>query len=1141
MRRFLIAFLFLLAPILGISQVPSTTYVGTVRDLTGAVVTSGRITFTLNAPSGGSIPGIGSFVATTVSCLINATGNPVASSDGVSPCVIADNVALTPTGTSYTMCRQPYNITPGSCVVTFANGGTADVSNIIPTPATMPNYGFPSSGPIGPSGPPNSLAIGTVIGGSSAAASIIGSAPSQILNLTLPQGATGPIGPIGPIGPVGAAGAANWRGNWTATTAYAVNDAFTQATIGYIVVTAYTSGSTFGSLDTSHTVQIAVPAAGLSGSTGLPLQYNGTIGVTFDPTLQGSNHNVAPDSATTIPYPFLFGQIPPAAAGVNTGIRNEGDSITFGVAAAANLGYAPQVDIYAGQATTLLNTAIPGSQACDTTKRMFNRWSPVTASWTIPQTIYDGTNDANQGGVGNHEIIFSDCLLASVAYATSVLASTGGTVTPATNWAVDNTYSQVPAVTSSTNGAVQTFPYTTTATGQGIVVFYRKWDGNQGEASIADNGGATTSSIFGGSQPNNGGANINTLLGTTSTVGALYMPNSARTAGAHTITVTVTSPTGIQGGTGFTSNPSVFFTATCANTQATATATATAGSIAVTLVTGGAYTCTPYAFVIGGGGVNAPLIATLAGGAILTVPIGYGGVYTSAPTLTASECSGTGAVLTPTMTSTGGGNFTISGVVVTSGGSGFTCGPYISATGGGGGGATFGLPTIAASAVNSLALDTSNQVSILGVAVVPPSITATTPAVWVLGQGRQQNDLFSASTAAYDSDIRTVVQTAQSMGAAAYYVNTRNALQGNATDMIGIHPTTAGHAQLAAYLERPAPAFTVQSSQQPLTGPSSTVNGIGPGFVIASFPAYIPCDQPIIQLVSSAGTLYMPPANSCPLPIGQTVQNHFIKIANAFNGTTTLSTAHGNATNCGNVNGSTLTLNQSVEVFSVGACWFLIGPPFNGTSQTLTTTTLAGTTLFSGNTINWLNSADATENFDLRAGATADQIECFTYANHSNTPQWTTCKDASNNFNIADSVSGVNRLALTQGGATDIHAIGTNPVRIGFGGGGGTGGIQVCNASSTCLFQVTGAGALTAPSYGQSAASSTGGTCTMSTTSCTITLGHTYTTPVCIATAQGSNVTGAAAACSVSGTTVTVTATTSNTNVWGAFVFGNPN
>lgn len=46
------------------------------------------------------------------------------------------------------------------------------------------------------------LSIGSVSQGL-AAASITGTFPNQILNLTLPQGATGPAGPTGPQGPSG--------------------------------------------------------------------------------------------------------------------------------------------------------------------------------------------------------------------------------------------------------------------------------------------------------------------------------------------------------------------------------------------------------------------------------------------------------------------------------------------------------------------------------------------------------------------------------------------------------------------------------------------------------------------------------------------------------------------------------------------------------------------------------------------------------------------------------------------------------------------------------------------------------------------------------------------------------------------------
>jgi len=81
-------------------------------------------------------------------------------------------------------------------------------------------------------------------------------------------------------------------------------------------------------------------------------------------------------------------------------------------------------------------------------------------------------------------------------------------------------------------------------------------------------------------------------------------------------------------------------------------------------------------------------------------------------------------------------------------------------------------------------------------------------------------------------------------------------------------------------------------------------------------------------------------------------------------------------------------------------------------------------------------------------------------------------------------------------------------------------------------------------SINQSPSSSFGGTCALSGTgtTCTVTLSHTYTAPICIATEQGSSGSVKAAMCSVSGTTATVTTSSSGSGVvWGVFVFGNPN
>lgn len=92
------------------------------------------------------------------------------------------------------------------------SGGTWSVTASIlgpagptgPTGATGPQGPAGPTGPggatgaTGPAGPANTLSIGTVTQGGSAAATITGTAPNQTLNLTLPQGPTGPQGPAGP-------------------------------------------------------------------------------------------------------------------------------------------------------------------------------------------------------------------------------------------------------------------------------------------------------------------------------------------------------------------------------------------------------------------------------------------------------------------------------------------------------------------------------------------------------------------------------------------------------------------------------------------------------------------------------------------------------------------------------------------------------------------------------------------------------------------------------------------------------------------------------------------------------------------------------------------------------------------------------
>lgn len=76
-------------------------------------------------------------------------------------------------------------------------------------------------------GPANTLAIGSVTSGATPSATIIGSAPSQVLNLVLPKGDTGSQGSQGLKGYTGDAGQDalwNYTGNYSGGTAYAVGD-----------------------------------------------------------------------------------------------------------------------------------------------------------------------------------------------------------------------------------------------------------------------------------------------------------------------------------------------------------------------------------------------------------------------------------------------------------------------------------------------------------------------------------------------------------------------------------------------------------------------------------------------------------------------------------------------------------------------------------------------------------------------------------------------------------------------------------------------------------------------------------------------------------------------------------------------------
>lgn len=203
----------------------------------------------------------------------------------------------------------------------------------------------------------------------------------------------------------------------------------------------------------------------------------------------------------------------------------------------------------------------------------------------------------------------------------------------------------------------------------------------------------------------------------------------------------------------------------------------------------------------------------------------------------------------------------------------------------------------------------------------------------------------------------------------------------------------------------------------------------------------------------------------------------------------------------------------------------------------------AGNTTFA----NGVNSSDYVV---IQPGSTADQIGALEFANYAGTSQWEIRKDAANALRIRDMPNSTDRVIGYAGGQTVINSGGSSSVAVNNTSSSGTGGFIVYQGGAnynTAAFTVTGSGNATITGtttlsghLNQSASGKIGGSCTMSSnTTCTVTLGASFTTPLCVATVQGS--TPIAAACSISGTTATVTAASANSAMWAVFFFGNPN
>jgi hypothetical protein len=113
--------------------------------------------------------------------------------------VAGSNVTVTTAGSSITIAAAGEN---SLSIGTVTSGAAASATIIGSAPSQVLNLVLPrgDTGSVGATGPANALSIGTVTSGTAASAAITGSAPSQTLSLVLPKGDRGDTGATGTFG-----------------------------------------------------------------------------------------------------------------------------------------------------------------------------------------------------------------------------------------------------------------------------------------------------------------------------------------------------------------------------------------------------------------------------------------------------------------------------------------------------------------------------------------------------------------------------------------------------------------------------------------------------------------------------------------------------------------------------------------------------------------------------------------------------------------------------------------------------------------------------------------------------------------------------------------------------------------------------
>lgn len=233
-----------------------------------------------------------------------------------------------------------------------------------------------AQGPTGATGPANTLAIGTVSGGTSAAATITGTAPNQTLNLVLPQGATGSAATVN----VGSTTTGN-----PGTQASVTNSGTSSAAVLNFTIPQGPKGDT----GNAATVAVGTTTTGASG-TSAAVTNSGTssaavLNFTVPQGPAGTAATVAVGTTTT------------GAAGTNASVSNSGTSS----AAVLNFTIPQGTKGDTGTAATVsVGSTTTGAAGTSATVTNSGTSSAAVLNFTIPQGAAGNNGSAATVAVG---------------------------------------------------------------------------------------------------------------------------------------------------------------------------------------------------------------------------------------------------------------------------------------------------------------------------------------------------------------------------------------------------------------------------------------------------------------------------------------------------------------------------------------------------------------------------------------------------------------------------------------------------------------------------------------------------------------------------------------------------------------------